>query len=232
MKDFGKLGGNLDDQRMIREEPMELTLGKAITLAATTGVLTAVLTQLLTGGREWWVAAGKKKTQAGYHALQLAVILEAHAYACAKFIMDNGNAQTPPDQEFPEWNVKLPELPQYPNDAEGWRAIDLQLAASALDLRNRISGSQADISSTIEFTVDELGETLDQQAAGRGLEAWEIAVALRRRHGVDPVELTWDFVEYMKNALQSAEEGLKEARDINSALGNAAVTAVPPKHVS
>ncbi len=132
--------------------------------------------------------------------------------------MDNGNAQTPPDQEFPDWKVTLPELPPYPDEAEGWHAIDLKLATRALNLRNRISGSQGLISSTIEFSDDELGDTLDEEAAGRGLEAWEIAVALRRGHGLDVAELTWDFVDSLQVARRNAEQSKTEARERSAPL--------------
>jgi hypothetical protein len=54
-----------------------------------------------------------------------------------------------------------------------------------------------------------------------GLEAWEIAVALRRRHGVDAVELIWNFIDSMQVALRSAERSKKEAAESRAALFNA-----------
>ena len=197
---------------------MELTLVNVITLAATTGIFTAFLNQGLTGFREWWLEYRKKGTRAGYHTLQLAVILEAYADACAEFISANGNADTPPDQEFPNWAVKLPKLPPFPDDAEGWHAINPKLAGRTLNLRNRINGSQGVIASTIEFTSQELGEILDLHAAGRGLEAWRIAVDLRREHKLDAVDLIWDFVEGMENTLQGAEQNLKDMQERSLAL--------------
>lgn len=197
---------------------MELTLVNVITLAATTGVFTAILNQVLSGFREWRLESGRKEARAGYHALRLAIMLEAYAYACAEFISKNGNADTPPDQEFPNWDVTLPELPPYPDDVEGWHAIDIKLAGRTLNLRNRINGSQGIIASVINFTEHELGETLDMHAAGRGLEAWRIATDLRRENKLDAVDLIWDFVETMENALQAAESNLKAMQESNLAL--------------
>jgi hypothetical protein len=200
---------------------MELTVGGVITLAATTGVVSALLTQLLTGGREWWLARLKTRAHASYHALRLAIVLEAYAYACANFIADNASAQHPPDQEFPDWKTKLPELPPYPDDVEGWRAIDLKLAARALNLRNRIDGSQGFIYSTIEYTMENLEHALDEHSAGRGLEAWEIAVALRRKHRLDPVELIWDFRETLDRTYRGGIEARKDDEERSAMMARA-----------
>lgn len=197
---------------------MELTFTNVVTLAATTGIFTAILNQLLSLWRESWLTSRKRKAQGGYHALRLAVLLEAYAYSCADLIQKNSNAETPPDQEFPDWDIKLPELPAYPEDAEGWHAIDLSLAARVLNLRNRISGSQGLILSSVEFSEDELGETVDEEVGERGLEAWEIAVALRRKHGLEPVKPIWDFLEMMETAMHAARKTKDKNRERNAAF--------------
>lgn len=112
----------------------------------------------------------------------------------------------------------LPKLLPYPEETEGWHAIDLNLASRALNLRNRIDGSQGLIRSSIEYTPDELEHDLDEQAAARGLEAWDLAVALRKKHGLNQVELIWDFVDGMRNTLASAIQSKKEIRDQGLAL--------------
>jgi hypothetical protein len=189
-----------------------------VTLVATTGILSALLTQLLTGIREGWAARRRTRAQAGYHALRLAVVLEAYANMCAAFLAKNSNAQTRDGEQFPDWDITLPKLPPYPEDAEGWHAIDLKLAARALNLRNRIDGSQGVIHSSIEYTEDELEHDLDEQAAARGLEAWDLAVAFRRKHGLEQVDLVWDYVEGMRATLASAIATKKEIRERSAAL--------------
>jgi hypothetical protein len=150
------------------------------------------------------------KKQGAYLALRLAVTLEFFALACADFISENGNAETPPDHEFPDWTVKLPELPVLPDDADGWLAIDRPLADRCLNLRNKIHASQKVIDGTGEFTPDELGDTLDEEAAARGLEAWKLALELRRKHRLTPADTVYDFAERLEGVLR--ETGMKKQR--------------------
>src|SRR4051794_11613253 len=65
----------------------------------------------------------QRKMTAAYMSMRLAVILEAFARECAELIEANKNAQTRPDEEFPDWDVNLPELAPYPDDGDGWRAL-------------------------------------------------------------------------------------------------------------
>jgi hypothetical protein len=154
---------------------------------------------------EWRLASSKKVDRASYLALRLAVLLESYANACSDFISENAHAEQDPDDRLPNWNASLPELPAYPDDDEGWRAIDRRLAGRALNLPNRIHVSQSIINWTIELNDDELGETLDEQAAARGLEAWKLAVQLRRMHSIEAVEMVWDFAEMLEKTLAKAQ---------------------------
>lgn len=201
------------------------TLGSLLAFAATTGIITALLNQAFGILRDWRVAVGKKKSLAGYHALRLAAILESFAYSCASFIMDNGNAQQGSDEQYPDWNAMLPDLAPYPEESEGWHAIDLKLAGRALDLRNHITGSQGVIASTIEFTMDDLEHTLDEHAAERGLEAWALAVELRRRYGLPTFEPIWDFTPTLETAKRRAQETRHEQIRNAEALVRAGETA-------
>lgn len=100
--------------------------------------------------------------------------LEAYAYECASWIEQNRDATHLPDQEFPEWNGKLPDLPAYPDDTEGWRAVDRKLAGRALNLRNMLTSSQGMIWTTGEYSEHEFGSALEEHASTRGLDAWEL----------------------------------------------------------
>jgi hypothetical protein len=88
------------------------------------GFGTAAMTGILSVYRD----THHRKSQAAYMAMRLAVTLEPYAYACSEFIAENANMQARLDQEFPDWNTSLPELSVYPDDIEGWRAIDRKLA--------------------------------------------------------------------------------------------------------
>jgi len=175
----------------------------------------------------------QRKSRAAYMAMQLAWTIEAYARACSDFISDNKNVQPPGDEEeYPQWRVELPELASYPENPDGWQAIDSRLAARCLSLRDKIQQSQRIISSTIEYDMDDLGDTLDEQAAGCGLEALKLAVALRLKHqavlwrtlakalrlkhGVGKVNTGWDYAEHLESTLRRAKKAKEERRERNS----------------
>jgi hypothetical protein len=198
------------------------TFGGLLTFAATAGIITALLNQVFGIGRDWWIARTKRKSEAGYLALRLAALLEDYAYACANFIGENANAQQPPDEPYPAWNTKLPDLPSFPEEKDGWHSIDLKLAARVLDLRNHLAGSQGVIASTAEFADNELEEELEEQAGARGQEAWTLARDLRSRYGLPPFIPVWDFTESLDSAVKRArkakEERARDQHDISQEL--------------
>jgi hypothetical protein len=138
-------------------------------------------------------------------AMRLAVILEAYASACSEFIADNSGKETPPDQEYPLWETGLPELSLYPDDTEGWRALNQKLAGRCLNFPNKISGSQAIIRSTIDYAMEDLEDTLNEEAAKRGLEAWSLARELRKQYGVEGADPVWDYAEGLAKTLGEAK---------------------------
>src|SRR5215813_4290532 len=185
-----------------------------LAFAATTGIITAMLNQVFGISRDLWAAHVKRKSEAGYLALRLAAILEGYAYACASFIGDNSAAQQGPDDEYPAWNLALPDLPPFPEENEGWHSIDLKLAGRALDLRNHLAGSQGAIDTTAQFAEHALGDELDEHAAERGKEAWVLAKDLRTRFGLPAFVPVWDFTDMLERTLHMAKEAKEErARD-------------------
>jgi hypothetical protein len=182
-----------------------------LVFAGTAGLITAVLNQIFGIGRDAWAAHKKRKSEAGYLALRLAALLEGYAYACASFIGDNANAPQGPHDPYPAWKTKLPELLPIPDEKEGWHSIDLTLAGRALDLRNRLAGSQGMIDATAEFTEEDLGNELDEHAAARGQEAWTLAKDLRKRYGLPAFAPVWDFTETLQSALLQAKKAKEES---------------------
>jgi hypothetical protein len=183
-----------------------------LTFAATAGVISALLNQVFGIARDWWTVRIRRHAEAGYLALRLATILEGYAYDCASFINDNANAEQPPDEPYPAYNIRLPKLPPFPDEeGNGWRSIDLSFATRVLDLRNHIAGSQGAIDATVEFTEDTLGEELDEHAGERGGEAWNLAKALRERYRLPKFEPVWDFTDTLESALRHAQRA-KEKR--------------------
>ena len=106
----------------------------------------------------------------------------------------------------------MPELLAYPEDGDGWRAIAPKLAGRAFGLRNKLHESKSVIRNNIESQKAELGWILDEQAALRGLEAWNMAVDLRKTCGIGPIDLEWDYPDYLKSALDRAVQQRCENR--------------------
>lgn len=151
----------------------------------------------------------ERADRAAYLAMRLAVQLEAFASECADLILKNDTAYEPPDEPLPDWDTRLPKMPDYPTDAEGWRSIDRALAGQALDLVNRVEGGRSMIRSVGDYQEESLGDEVAIQAASRGLEAVEIARGLRRKHKVSAKEPVWDY----ETTLLSAKEKVLAERE-------------------
>lgn len=160
--------------------------------------------------------------------MRLAVSLEAYASSCLDFIYKNSNAQRHPDEQYPDWDVSLPDVSPYPDDTDGWKALDRRLAGECLNLRNKVHESQGLINSTIEYTPDDLEYELDRQAAKRGLEAWRLAARLRTQHGVEPADTEWDVAGELERKLKRAEDADRQSRERSSELMEA-MAGGPPK---
>ena len=132
----------------------------------------------------------QKKSHAAYMAMRLAVTLEAHAAACLDLIARNNAEEPHPDGQF-TGSATLPVVAPYPDDAEGWRAIDRELAGRCLSLPLKIHANQVEIGWTgtfVEEDWDHVGVIVERMAAGRGLDAWELATALRFRHKIEKAD--------------------------------------------
>jgi hypothetical protein len=152
----------------------------------------------------------ERADRAGYMAMRLAVQLERFASDCADLILKNKEAPHPPDREFPDWDIHLPAIGDYPSDAEGWKSIDRRLAGKALDLPNRIMGSQSIIFSVAQYSEHDLCDETTIQAGDRAAEALEIAKGLRTKHNVRTEVPVWDYESTLSTeraeVLQAREE--------------------------
>lgn len=151
----------------------------------------------------------ERDARASHMAIHLAVGLEAYAAACYDLIAYNTNAEVPRDERLPNWKARLPDLTDFPNDPDGWRALDRQLAGRCLGFRNKVVESQGLINDIIYYNDDELGGTVEVEATARGLEAWRLAAALRRKHKVGAAEMVWNYIEH----LERSEKRIKEAAE-------------------
>lgn len=78
----------------------------------------------------------QRRSHAAYMAMRLAVTLESYTAACVHYIGLNSSLEPDrdPSSQYPDWHIELPLLAPYPDDAEGWRAIDHRLADRCLSL--------------------------------------------------------------------------------------------------
>jgi hypothetical protein len=149
----------------------------------------------------------RKNAHATYLAMRIAVLLDAFGLACSDLIISNSNAEHRPDQEFPDWDIHLPEMPPYPEDIEGWVSLDRGLASRCLRLRSKIRACQSVIDATREYTEHELEEAVAEQSAALGLEAWRLAKDLHHKYRLDASG--GEYAPY----LQEREVGIIKARN-------------------
>jgi hypothetical protein len=182
--------------------------GRFFIMIAGAGVGSAAVQVLMPVYRE----RRMRRKHAVYMAMRLAVLMENFAWACANFIEDNHDVRILPGAEYPAWETALPELPAYPEDIDGWRALAPKLAVRVFGLRNKLHQSQSTIRNATDGNKSEFGCVLDEQAAARGLEAWRVAVDLRKNYGIEPIELEWDFPDYLRRAFDTAAKEREERR--------------------
>ena len=151
----------------------------------------------------------QKNEKAAYLALRLAVLFEGYASKCCDFYFDNLNAVEPPDEPY-AWRTDLPEMSELPDDTEAWRAMDKKLLARCLEFPNRVRASQNAIEACAEYTMPDLGVTLDEQASARGVEACEIAASLRSTYKLGRAEPVFDYYGRLQQVLKTSRQEREE----------------------
>ncbi|QRM35229.1 hypothetical protein [Microvirga sp. VF16] len=139
-------------------------------------------------------------------ALRLAVLLEAYAARCAEVVCGNAHVPHPSETELIQRDTTLPELPRYPEDLDGWRAIDAILTGRCLMFRNKLRSSQGIIDGMIAHDRGILHSRFSGLAAEHGLEAWQLAAALRHRHGIETADPLWDYAKQLKRMLEETQK--------------------------
>jgi hypothetical protein len=194
------------------DESLKMSLSELLTVAdwdwsgiLRTAVGAGIGSAIVQGGYTLYKDHRAKQDHAVYLALRIAVTLEAYASSCLDLIFRNSSMQDPPDRPYPDWDGGLPELPNYPEDLEGWRSMKRELVARALNFRNKIDGSQGLLNSAAEFgNGEDLIHEIDEQAASRGIEAWEIATSLRKEYSLMPSEVIFDYPSVLRSRLAEA----------------------------
>ena len=128
-----------------------------------------------------WKDKITRRDHAGYLAMRVATILESFAFECAEKVEANQNAQTRPGEQFPDWDISIPTLGDYPADVDGWRYLDRVLADRCLRLPNAIKVSTQTIAFVVDLIDDNLGDHANIEISDRGTDAWKLSRDLRQR---------------------------------------------------
>jgi hypothetical protein len=175
------------------------TTKDVVTAIVATGAISALLTNVFGGVRDWIGWRWKSKKDASYMAMRLANALEAYPPECVNLIYANGEIPRRENEQYPRWSTDLPTVGAYPDDPIGWKAIDPDLADRCLRLPNSISGCQSLIHNTVEYNEDSVQTEVARHASDLGLEAWDIAVKLRKIHGLPELKPVWDYPKALRD---------------------------------
>lgn len=179
-------------------------------------------TAAVQGGLTLYRERTQKRDKAVYLTLRVAVLLEAYSSDCCHFYFDNANAIEPPDSPYPAWRTDLPVPPELPDDTEAWRAMNRDLLARCLNFPNKVRASQNSIQASAEYTGYELGNTIDEHVSARGVEAWEIACALRKAYGLQSAEVVYDYHDMLQKVHKASVEQREQSDARQAELAKAA----------
>lgn len=176
---------------------MEITWTKVIVFAGTSGVLSALVAHALSVFHEF----RNKGRQAAYLAIRLATALETFADDCLS-IIGEFDTHRQSHGAAGDQTTRLPALPVFPADEDGWHALPTELTAKVLAFPNLVKASQEKVS----FTWTVAGELAawddcEEECAQLGLTAWLIAVELRERFSFPPFEPRYDIGGALKRAV-------------------------------
>jgi hypothetical protein len=184
------------------------------------GLIGVVLAVLLIGIKEWWRERQDRKRHANYLAIRVVCVLDEFCERCTEIVSDDGknHGQRGPNGEL-EPQVSLPDGLIFPDNVD-WKAIDPSLMYRILALPSRIKTDNNAVSFISEFVsfppdFDEYFEERQYRYACRGLEAVELAQALRSKYTIPDREFgDWDPTQKLRD--RKAEiENLREERERN-----------------
>lgn len=122
----------------------------------------------------------KAKSSATYLAHRIACSLERFAIECEK---QSSDYEIYANEKAPL--IEFPAMPQYPDDADGWRAIDNEYAARALGFLNDLERSGIG-RNTACLDDHSMSDKCNEDRGKLRDEALRIADGLRERYGLQP----------------------------------------------
>jgi hypothetical protein len=155
-----------------------------------------------------------------YLAMQIAITLEAFAIACFDLVSENERAQPTDDDEGPR--KTMPPLARYPGGID-WRTLDAGLANRVLALRNDLAVSASTMYFEWSISSESQSDLCNEQAAKKGVQAWDLAHELRSRYSLDEYSPGYD----LRGKLQKFSDDLRARDEARSAAAQAMIDEIP-----
>lgn len=167
---------------------MPLSTTELLTIVAGSSVVAALVTQGTTVVRDWW----KSERDGKFSALYLAIALEDYADKCSSLISDSQNYQNS-DGHAGSPRGNLDHMPDFPSAIE-WKPLGIKDATKAMSFRVEVASTQSMISGHWEFGDEEdVPPVVREEAARLGMKALDLAIALRKKWGIDPVDYSGEW---------------------------------------
>ncbi len=188
---------------------MDISGADILKMAATTGIFTTLLNQGVGWLRETWTNRSRKKSEAMYLALRLAVILEQFVGKCVyRTWHDEGDVK-----EGRELDYHLPTLACYPPDSPDWKSFherNQKLAGQVLSFPNEITSAEM----LCQFQKMREGNhfaSADETIVA-GVKAWRLSQSLRKNYGLEAITIAH------VDSLEAEHKKLQERAEFNTAF--------------
>ena len=145
-----------------------------------TGVISALVTSLLTWAADAFISSRKSRLERSYLTTRIAVALETYASRCS-FLVARINGGYQMYRDVP--NQGLPQPPEYPTEAD-WRTIDPELSYKVLTFLTEIEREKSDADYARHFENNPFHVESAAKTSGQG--ALELASELRKSIGLTP----------------------------------------------
>ncbi len=155
--------------------------------------------------RDWWTNKKRKKSEAAYLAMRLAVILEEFVVKC---VYKSWHDEAALSQGFIELDYSLPPLSSYPQDSD-WKSLDPKLAGRVLSFQNEIKDAAASCQFQGMCEGNKIASADETIVAG--VNAWKLAQSLRKKCNLDAVTIAHvDCLEVAHGKIEQHRKGFAE----------------------
>jgi len=176
---------------LVFASPMDLA--QFLTLAASAGIISTVLTAILNGIGHWW----NQSRQARFFALRLAVIFENYSSRCVDAISDHFNAEGS-GGNIGDYAFLLPEPPVLPDANELWPLLNQDATERALSFDTEVRGFNAGLRFEMEVIGEANHDRVVAELFATAKRALILARDLRHRHEVGGIKENTEELERLE----------------------------------